>query len=275
MSDRAKKPLVPVNCGGIPEALMESEFFGHKKGAFTDAKVDKKGLFEEAEGGTIFLDEIGELPVSMQVKLLRVLQENEIRPVGSVKTKKIDVRVVAATSRNLDDEVRNGHFRQDLFYRLNVLSLKLPLLKERTEDLPVLCEQFLDMYNQRLGRNIKSISPSAMNLFFNYSWPGNIRELENVIERAIVLADEDILYPENFPAELQNISDELVPTKENAVESASNLGYSLKTAKEHLEKIMIIKALKATGSNRTQAARLLEMSHPSLLSKIKAYDIDL
>ena len=275
MSDRAEKPMVPVNCGGIPENLMESEFFGYKKGAFTDAKADKHGLFEEADGGTLFLDEIGELPLSMQVKLLRVLQESEIRAVGELKTRKIDVRVIAATARNLEDEVKNGRFREDLFYRLNVLAIKLPPLKDRTEDIPVLCERFMDMYNRRFGRHIRSISPSAMELFFNHDWPGNIRELENAIERAIVLADEDVLQPEHFTALVRRTPENfrLGGLSENP--DHSQLSFSLKTAKEDLERKMIIKALLETKGNRTHAARLLEISHPSLLSKIKAYDIDL
>lgn len=274
LSERAKQPLVPVNCGGIPEALMESEFFGYKKGAFTDAKTDKKGLFEEAEGGTLFLDEIGELPLSMQVKLLRVLQESEIRAVGGVKTHKTDVRIVAATARNLSEEVEKGTFRQDLFYRLNVLSIKLPSLNERIEDIPLLCERFLAMYNKRLGREIRSISPQVMSLLFEYSWPGNIRELENLIERAIVLSDGDEILPEHLPDEVKRS----VPDK-NGIETAdgSDLyeGFSLKAAKEVLEKKMIIKALEKTSGNRTHAARLLEISHPSLLSKIKTYKINL
>jgi two-component system response regulator AtoC len=273
MSDRADKALVPVNCGGIPEALMESEFFGYKKGAFTDARHDKKGLFEEADGGTLFLDEIGELPLSMQVKLLRVLQENEIRAVGELKTRKIDVRVIAATARDLELEVREGRFREDLYYRLNVLSITLPPLKDRKEDIPVLCERFVAMFNDRFGRKIRSIAPSAMSLFFDYDWPGNIRELENAIERAIVLADDDELLPEHFTG-LNRVTG-----KADAVEGMDTFvlppGFSLKTARERLERVMIVRALQETRGNRTHASRLLEISHPSLLSKIKAYDIDL
>lgn len=265
LSDRSDKPLIPVNCGGIPESLMESEFFGYKKGAFTDAKSDRKGLFEEAEGGTIFLDEIGELPVSMQVKLLRVLQEQEIRPVGEVKTRKINVRVVAATARNLEEAMQLGAFREDLYYRLNVLSIQLPSLKERVEDIPVLCKRFLEINNERLDRNIKSISPDMVNMLNKYNWPGNIRELENLIERAVVLADGDVLVRDDFPL-----------TFFTSVENEDSYdGFSLKEAKEELEKHMIIKALTETSGNRTHAAKLLEISHPSLLSKIKQYNIEL
>jgi len=265
---RAKNTLVPVNCGGIPENLLESELFGYKKGAFTGADSDRKGLFEEADRGTIFLDEIGELPLSLQVKLLRVLQENEIRPVGDSKTKKIDVRVIAATSKNLDDEVKNGTFREDLFFRLNVMPIQLPLLKDRPEDIPILSQHFINRFNISLEKNIKGITPAAMSILLKYHWPGNVRELGNVIERAVVLAEETILVPENFPLDLGGGS------KKEKVEDFFD-GYSLKAAQKILEKRLITKALEATNGNRTKAARILEISHPSLLSKIKAYDINL
>ncbi len=265
---RAKKSLVPVNCGSIPENLLESELFGYKKGAFTGADRDKKGLFEEADGGTIFLDEIGELPLSLQVKLLRVLQENEIRAVGDSKTKKIDVRVIVATSKNLRYEVSKGAFREDLFFRLNVLTIMLPPLRERPEDIPLLSQHFIDRFNISLDKEIKGITPAAMSLLLKHNWPGNVRELENVIERGVVLAEDSILLPENFPPELGEES------KMSKMDDWFD-GYSLKTAQKILEKKLITKALKTTNGNRTQAARILEISHPSLLSKIKAYDINL
>lgn len=263
---RAKKSLVPVNCGSIPENLLESELFGYKKGAFTGADKDKKGLFEEADGGTIFLDEIGELPLSLQVKLLRVLQENEIRAVGDSKTKKIDVRVIVATSKNLRDEVSKGAFREDLFFRLNVLPITLPPLRERPEDIPLLSQHFIDRFNISLDKEIKGITPAAMSFLLKYNWPGNVRELENVIERGVVLAEDSILLPENFPPELGEES------KMDKMDDWFD-GYSLKSAQKILEKKLITKALKTTNGNRTQAARILEISHPSLLSKIKAYNI--
>ncbi len=266
-SSRKLASLVPVNCGGIPENLLESELFGYRKGAFTGADKDKKGLFEEADGGTIFLDEIGELPLSLQVKLLRVLQENEIRPIGDSKATKIDVRVIAATARDLQEEVAKGAFREDLFYRLNVMPIRLPSLRERTEDIPLLCRHFIESFNTKFGKSIIGISPSAMVLLLNHPWRGNVRELENMIERAAVLAEGEMLLPENFPIDLG-------VKPESTQKSDGFEGFSLKNAQKQLEKRLIVKALKETGGNRTQASKLLEISHPSLLSKIKTYHID-
>jgi two-component system, NtrC family, response regulator AtoC len=265
-SERSGMPLVPVNCGGIPDNLLESELFGYKKGAFTGADANKKGLFEEADKGTIFLDEIGELPQPLQVKLLRVLQENEIRPVGESKTKKIDVRVMAATAKNLEDEVSQGNFREDLYYRLNVLNIEIPPLRLRTEDIPLLCYHFISLFNEKFNKRISEISPAAVSLLLNRQWQGNVRELENVIERAIVLAEKSVLMPENFPPEMEKRMD---------CEDAGVIfnGFSMKSAKEKFEKMMITKALVKTEGNRSRAAKLLEISHPSLLTKIKAYDI--
>jgi two-component system response regulator AtoC len=267
-SDRMKKPLVAVNCGGIPENLLESELFGHVKGAFTGADRNKKGLFEEANTGTLFLDEIGELPLSLQVKLLRVLQEGEIRPVGDSKTMKTDVRIVAATSKNLQEEVKHGNFREDLFYRLNVMHIKLPALRERMEDLPILCQIFIQEFNRKFSKNINGIAPSAMSLLLRSTWPGNVRELENAIERAVVLAEDTILVPDNFSHVLEPGS-----VDENKDDFLN--GFSLKEAQKVFEKKLIVKALRETKGNRTQAAKLLEISHPSLLSKMKVYDIRL
>ena len=266
--DRSDMPLVPVNCGGIPETLMESELFGYKKGAFTGADRNKKGLFQEAEGGTIFLDEIGELPLALQVKLLRVLQENEIRMVGDSKSMKIDVRVIAATAKDLEEAVRKGTFREDLFYRLNVLSIAIPSLRERSEDIPLLCDHFIKRFNSRLGKNITGIAPAALSRLLEYNWPGNVRELENAIERAVVLAEDALLLPDHFPPELGE------QFGEDQFEEVFD-GHSLKAAQKLMEKKLITKALTKTDGNRTQAARLLEISHPSLLSKIKTYGIDL
>jgi two-component system response regulator AtoC len=266
--DRSNMPLVPVNCGGIPETLLESELFGYKKGAFTGADKDKKGLFQEADGGTIFLDEIGELPLALQVKLLRVLQESEVRMIGDSKSAKIDVRIIAATAKDLEAEVKKGAFREDLFYRLNVLSIKIPPLRKRMEDIPLLCDHFIERFNSRLNKKIKGIAPAAMARLLEYTWPGNVRELENAIERAVVLAEDTLLQPDHFPGALgrQFSGDQIDGLFD---------GHSLKAAQKLMEKRLITKALKKTGGNRTQAARLLEISHPSLLSKIKTYGIDL
>ena len=264
--ERAAMPLVPVNCGGIPEHLLESELFGYKKGAFTGADRDKKGLFQAAAGGTIFLDEIGELPLALQVKLLRVLQENEVRPVGDSKHLRVDVRVVAATAKNLEDAVRRGLFREDLYYRLNVLRIALPPLRQRPEDIPPLCQQFLERFNAKMGKRLQTIAPAAMAVLLGYGWPGNVRELENAIERAVLLADGGILMPEHLPSEIDLC-------RRGACSDGVPEGFSLKAAQRATEEKLIAQALQKTSGNRTQAARLLEISHPSLLSKIKTYGI--
>jgi len=260
--------LIPVNCGGIPETLMESELFGHLKGAFTGADKTRSGLFVEADGGTIFLDEIGELPLTLQIKLLRVLQENEVRPVGGARPSKINVRVIAATSKDLKTEILNGNFREDLYYRLNVMPIQLPPLRDRREDIPDLCDHFIEKFNRSMQKAIRGVSADAMAMLLEYGWPGNVRELENLIERSAVLADEDLLLKENFPPELT-----LLHSSSNDFDHLHIDGFSLKAASRSLEKQMIIRALKATDGNRTRACQLLEISHPSLLSKIKAYNI--
>jgi two-component system response regulator AtoC len=265
---RRDRPLVPVNCGGIPENLLESELFGYVKGAFTGADRNKGGLFQEAEGGTIFLDEIGELPLPLQVKLLRVLQEGEIRPVGQSQSRKVDIRVIAATARDLTQMVGAGEFREDLYYRLNVISIPMPPLRERGEDIPLLCQHFIERFNLLLGRNIKGIAPEAMAKLLQHPWPGNVRELENAIERAFVLSEGDRLTAESFTFP------SLVRGERSPLERIFE-SYSLKNAQKILEEEMIIKALKATEGNRSQASRLLQISHPSLLSKMKIYGIDL
>jgi two-component system response regulator AtoC len=267
--ERSRMPLVPINCGGIPENLLESELFGYKKGAFTGADRNKKGLFQEADGGTIFLDEIGELPLSLQVKLLRVLQESEIRPVGDSKATRVNVRIIAATAKNLDEEVKKGLFREDLFYRLNVLTIPLPPLRERPEDIPHLCRHFLARFNAKMGKEVTDISPSAMEILLGYGWPGNVRELENVIERAVLLTEVPVLMSEHLPVEIGA----RVKGSNNRGEGLD--GFSLKIAQREIERRLITRALQETGGNRTHAARLLEISHPSLLSKIKVYGIPL
>jgi two-component system response regulator AtoC len=266
-SDRSQNPFIPVNCGAIPENLLESELFGHAKGAFTDAIRTKKGLFEEADDGTLFLDEIGELPAQLQVKLLRVLQDGEIRRVGESKSIQIDVRIIAATVKNLAKEVNEGRFREDLFYRLNVLPIHLPPLRERKEDIPLLVNHFIKKYAQSLSKNVVGIQPKALERFMNYSWYGNVRELENMIERAIVLTDRDQIELENLPIEIQDFQDKIQMTPLSEDE------YSIKKASKVLEMNLIKKALKKTKGNHTHAAKILEISHRALLYKIKEYGI--
>jgi len=266
-SDRSQKPFIPVNCGAIPENLLESELFGHEKGAFTDAIRTKKGLFEEADDGTLFLDEIGELPLQLQVKLLRVLQDGEIRRVGDSKPIQVDVRIVAATVKDLIKEVNEGRFRDDLFYRLNVFPIHIPPLRERKEDIPLLVTHFINKYGMSLNKNVLGINPKALEALMNYRWFGNVRELENTIERAMVLADESNIELENLPIEIREFKEK--------VELASLVGeeHSIKKASKILEINLIQKALKKTRGNHTQAARLLEISHRALLYKIKDYEI--
>ena len=265
-STRADKPLVTVNCGAIPETLLESELFGHKKGAFTDAIRDKTGFFQEAHGGSIFLDEIGELPRQLQVKLLRVLQEEEVKRLGETRSIKIDIRVIAATTRDLAKEVEAGGFRDDLYYRINVLNIAIPPLRERLDDIPLLIRHFIDKTADRLSLEIDGLNPAAGRVLQSYSWPGNVRELENVIERAIVMANGRTIELEDLPPYLhQAQASEILAEGEDL---------SIKKASRRLEKTLIRRALEETGGNRTQAARVLEISHPALLYKIKAYGLD-
>ncbi len=266
-SDRSKQPLIPVNCGAIPESLLESELFGHIKGAFTDAVRTKKGLFEEADGGTLFLDEIGELPALLQVKLLRVLQDGEIRKLGESKSVTIDVRIVAATVKDLVREVKEGRFREDLFYRLNVLPIHLSPLRERREDIPLLALHFVKKYRHSLQKQVTSIDPRALEALMTHPWRGNVRELENTIERAIVLAEGEFIALDHLPGHIRN------PQSRQTQEPPAEEEYSIKKASKILETSLIKRALEKTGGNHTHAARLLEISHRALLYKIKEYGI--
>ncbi len=266
-SSRKAHPFVAVNCGAIPAALLESELFGHRKGAFTDAIRDRKGIFEEASGGTLFLDEIGELPLVLQVKLLRVLQEEEVRPVGDSEDVKVDVRVVAATARDLANEVASGRFREDLYYRLNVLHLELPPLRDRREDIPLLVAHFLERMNLRMGLSLSGVSPDAMRLLVEYAWPGNVRELENTIERAMVLTDGPQIDVESLPERLRGANGSIMR------DSHTDPDLSIKRASRRAEEDLIRRALTKTAGNRTRAAELLEISHRALLYKIKEYGV--
>ncbi len=262
-SPRAGKPFVAVNCGAIPEALLESELFGHTRGAFTGATADKPGLFEEADGGTLMLDEIGELPVSLQVKLLRVLQEGEVRRVGANSSRSVQVRVIAATNRDLLADIGTGRFRSDLYYRLNVVSVHVPPLRERVEDVPELARHFVELHGRRLGVSGSLISSEAMRLLTAYSWPGNVRELENAIERALVLTTGAAIEPEHLP--------ETVISRASIVEPDEDLSVKRRTAA--LERLLIQRALERTRGNRTRAAELLDLSHRALLYKLREYGL--
>jgi two-component system response regulator AtoC len=268
-SKRKKAPFVAVNCGAIPHALLESELFGHVRGAFTDASSDKAGLFEQANGGTLFLDEIGEMPLLLQVKLLRVLQDEEIRPVGASVVKKIDVRVVSATARELEQEVAANRFREDLYFRLNVLGINLPPLRERSEDIPLLADHFLAKFGERFGKGGVRLSQETLRTLVAHQWPGNVRELENCIERGLLLCDGDLLDVGSLPENLRGKSNGRAPVAGFMPDSLS-----IKKAEEMLERELIGKALEKTGGNRTHAARLLEISHRSLLYKLKEYEME-
>jgi two-component system response regulator AtoC len=265
-SSRKNAAFVAINCGAIPENLLESELFGHRKGAFTDATTDRRGLFEEATDGTLFLDEIGELPLNLQVKLLRVLQEETIRRLGDTKDVKVDVRIIAATNRDLAAEVKAGRFREDLYYRINVLPITLPPLRTRREDINLLIDHFIARNNVRLGTSIRGVGNEARKLLLEYAWPGNVRELENTIERAMVLSDHDVLETSDLP---DRIRDALDPVQ---VQLASG-ELSIKKTAAAIEEILIRRALQKTKGNRTRAAEVLEISHRALLYKIKDYKI--
>jgi two-component system response regulator AtoC len=261
---RSRKPFVAVNCGAIPENLLEGELFGHVKGAFTGAVSDNAGLFEQADGGTLFLDEIGEMPLPLQVKLLRVLQEGEVRRLGGSLSKKVDVRVVSATARDLQKEIEKCCFREDLFFRLNVFSIQIPPLRDRVDDIPLLVQRIVKTCTARIGRElVPRITPEAMRRLMAHRWPGNVRELENVLERALVLCDGD------------QLADTCLP--DGAVlDPAPDIGenLSIKQAERSMEIDLIRKALIKTNGNRTHAAKILEISHRALLYKLKEYDLE-
>ncbi|MFB6263628.1 MAG: sigma-54-dependent transcriptional regulator [Bradymonadaceae bacterium] len=267
LSSRSDGPWVPVNCGAIPENLLESELFGHAEGAFTDAGEAKAGLFEEADGGTIFLDEIAELPVNLQVKLLRVLQEGEVRRVGETQSTETDVRVIAASLHDLEEKVEEGEFREDLYYRLNVIHVHLPPLRERPEDIPLLVEHFIEQQNDRLGTDIEGITPEAMEVLMSYPWPGNVREVQNCIERGVVLADGPKIEKGDLPDKIVDSDDEL----QNIFHGDE---LSIKKMTEALERVLIRRALEKTEGNRTRASELLEISHRALLYKIEDYGLE-
>jgi two-component system response regulator AtoC len=271
-STRHAGPFIKINCAAIPKTLMESELFGYDKGAFTGAVGAKPGRFELAHGGTLFLDEIGEIPVEMQVKLLRVLQESEFERVGGIKTIKVDVRLVTATNRDLLEEIAAGNFREDLFYRLNVVPIQIPPLRERREDIPLLAEHFIAKFNERLKKQIVSISPEAVAELVGYNWPGNIRELENLMERTILFCEGPEIRVSDLPPEIVGAA----PTPASAAAgegeprpAAGSLKEAVRAETERVERELIQRALDATGGNVTQAARKLKISRKSLQTKMK------
>lgn len=260
-------PFVPVNCGGIPEQLLESEFFGYVRGAFTGADRDKVGLFEAAHGGTLFLDEVGELSGALQVKLLRALQEGEVRRLGSTEAKRVDVRILSATNRDLEEALEAGDFRQDLYYRLAVVPIHLPQLRNRTEEIPELVHHLLEVHAKRMGLHTEGVDADAMEVLLSYPWPGNIRELENVLERALVLTEGPRITLDDLPETVRR------PAPDSAVVGVDTDDLSVKRHGARMEKHLIQLALDRTGGNKTQAAELLELSPRALRYKIQEYGI--
>ena len=273
-SSRRDKPFIKVNCAAIPRDLMESELFGYERGAFTGAVGSKPGRFELASGGTLFLDEIGSIPVEMQVKLLRALQESEFERVGGIKTIRVDVRLVAATNSDLKKEIAAGAFREDLYYRLNVVPIRLPPLRERAEDIPLLVRHFIDKFNARLKKSVTGLEAETERLLATHPWPGNIRELENVIERAVLFCDKSSVAPEHLPPEVRNASGAVrgAQSAQSAIadpSSSDGLKEQVKAAMSRLERELILKALEQTHGNVTHAARLLKISRKGLQLKMK------
>jgi Nif-specific regulatory protein len=260
---RSQMPFIKVNCAALPESIIESELFGHEKGAFTGAHIARKGRFELADRGTLFLDEIGELSVQMQVKLLRAIQEQEFERVGGTKTIKVNVRLIAATNRNLEQEMARGMFREDLYYRLNVFPLHIPPLRERKSDIMLLCDHFIDTYNKKNRRTIKRITSSAIDLLMMYHWPGNVRELENCIERSVLLSRDDVIHGYHLPPSLQS-----------AESSNTQFESTLSQAVEDLERELIADALKHSRGNRAKAARNLGISERIMGLRIEKYRLD-
>ena len=263
-SPRAGQAFIKVSCAALPETLLESELFGHEKGAFTGAVARHEGRFQLAHGGTIFLDEVGEISPAVQTKLLRVLQEKEFQPLGGTRTVKVDIRVITATNRNLEVEVKSGRFREDLYYRLNVVPITVPPLRERKEDIPPLAEYFLAVYGKKSGKALKGIAGKALDLLVRYDWPGNIRELENCIERAVIMAREAAIVPADFPLVIQMLS----PSEGKECFGIPS-GFSI----SEMEKVLIIKTLEETNGNRTRAAERLGINRRTLQNKLREYGL--
>src|SRR5438105_4180092 len=272
-SSRREKPFIKINCAAIPRELVEAELFGFEKGAFTGAVQSKPGRFELADGGTLFLDEIGEIPLEMQVKLLRAIQESEFERVGGVRTTKVQVRLIAATSRDLMKEIAAGRFREDLFYRLNVVPIRLPPLRERRDDIPLMVRHFLTRYNTRLNKSIDRVDDDALAVLSAYSWPGNIRELENVLERTILFAEGPVIRASDLPPSLRQ-----QPSPESAQSSVAGLAPGslkeiVKGQVQAIERDLIVRGLEVTGGNVTRTAKLLKISRKSLQMKTKEFGL--
>jgi two-component system response regulator PilR (NtrC family) len=269
-SRKKDKPFVTINCGALPEGLLESELFGHMKGSFTGAVFNKEGLFEVANGGTIFLDEVGETSPAIQVKLLRVLQDKEFKRVGGTKEIKVDVRIITATNRDLSKAVSEGKFREDLYYRLNVIPITLPPLRERTDDIPLLADHFLNKFNKALNKNVKGFSQTTMELFRNYEWRGNVRELENVIERAVALSNSEIITPEYLPDILRDSSRSSSAIPVNIPQE----GLDLEGLIGDIEKELLLKALEKTNWIKKDAAKLLHLNFRSFRYRLDKYNLN-
>ncbi len=274
-SSRRDKPLIKINCAAIPKDLMESELFGYERGAFTGAVSSKPGRFELADGGTLFLDEIGEIPLEMQVKLLRVLQESEFERVGGIKTTRVDVRLIAATNRDLEKETEAGRFRKDLFYRLNVVPIQLPPLRDRVEDIPSLVEHFIEKYNKRLNKKMEGIADEALVLLQGWPWPGNIRELENLMERVILFAEGARIEVKDLPEGVRGgmPATPTLPAGATPQPGETPLKDFLKQKQAEIEKSFIVQALAKTEGNVTRAAKLLQISRKSLQTKMKEFGL--
>jgi two-component system response regulator PilR (NtrC family) len=271
LSSRRDKPFVAINCASLPEELLESELFGYKKGAFTGAVSDKKGLIEEADGGTLFLDEIGEMPLPLQAKLLRFLEEQIIRPLGSTKEIKVNVRIISATNRNLEEEIKKGNFREDLFYRLGTIIIKMPSLRERKEDIPLLVEQILKEIKEKYNKNIKRISPDFMKYLISYDYKGNIRELKNILEKAVILSEgEELNFIPTFPEKFNSLYIDN-PEDEFTVKSFPEEGVDLKEVLSRIEKALIFKALEKAEGKKSKASEILRLTFREFRYRLSKY----
>jgi transcriptional regulator with PAS, ATPase and Fis domain len=286
---RKDKPFLAVNCAAIPESLLESELFGHERGAFTGAINKRIGKFQQCDGGTIFLDEIGDMSLSTQTKVLRVLQEYEFEPIGSQKTVKVDVRVIASTNKDLEEAISRGEFREDLYYRLKVVAIFIPPLRERLEDIPLLVDYFIDKFNQQFNKNVKGVDPEVIERFKKYSWPGNVRELENAIQTAVVMSKKNILFSEDFPlftSRVAKLKSKLPKPVSNYEQIFKNIlgpilkdsisfadGQLYKHLMSGLEKALINMVLNQVGNSQTKAAQILGISRNTLRARMKAYGL--